>query len=288
MRKGKMKTRGRQMIRQETTTNSNPTSIRNHHQQQHHKKQNVARAYTAGPGEKKVYTGDLPLCIKCNYHHTGQCAPKCENSRELRRHATTDFLGNTNNNNRQQQHKFKGLEYCNECGNTGHMRRECPKLKNREWQREWHSSRRDYSLGEKMLSQTLNVITGSSPGDPQLVGQEKEDHSCMSNQLSSTGEKRRKAAFQLIKQKLCSAPILALPKGSENFIVYCDASHKGLGAVLMQNRESYSLIVLLRRVMDSSESETSTQSESERDTNYGLSSSQRDLSSQNDTDSYST
>ncbi|GKB35821.1 putative reverse transcriptase domain-containing protein [Tanacetum coccineum] len=31
-----------------------------------------------------------------------------------------------------------------------------------------------------------------------------------------------------------SAPILALPKGSENFMVYCDASHKGLGAMLMQ------------------------------------------------------
>ncbi|GJS61749.1 putative reverse transcriptase domain-containing protein [Tanacetum coccineum] len=46
------------------------------------------------------------------------------------------------------------------------------------------------------------------------------------------GEKA-KAAFQLIKQKLCSAPILALPKGLENFIVYCDALHKGLGAVLM-------------------------------------------------------
>nr|GEU82410.1 hypothetical protein [Tanacetum cinerariifolium] len=45
------------------------------------------------------------------------------------------------------------------------------------------------------------------------------------------------AAFQLIKQKLCNAPILALPKGSENFIVYCDASHKGLGAVLMQNEK---------------------------------------------------
>ncbi|GJV20986.1 putative reverse transcriptase domain-containing protein [Tanacetum coccineum] len=47
----------------------------------------------------------------------------------------------------------------------------------------------------------------------------------------------KEAAFQLIKQKLCSAPILALPKGSENFIVYCDAYHKGLGAVLRQNEK---------------------------------------------------
>ncbi|GJX30497.1 putative reverse transcriptase domain-containing protein [Tanacetum coccineum] len=50
------------------------------------------------------------------------------------------------------------------------------------------------------------------------------------------GEKAE-AAFQLLKQKLCSAPILALPEGSENFIVYCDALHKGLGAVLMQKEK---------------------------------------------------
>nr|GEZ66010.1 retrotransposon protein, putative, Ty3-gypsy subclass [Tanacetum cinerariifolium] len=35
------------------------------------------------------------------------------------------------------------------------------------------------------------------------------------------------AVFQLLKRKLCSASILALPEGSENFVVYCDASHKG-------------------------------------------------------------
>ncbi|GJT32255.1 putative reverse transcriptase domain-containing protein, partial [Tanacetum coccineum] len=54
--------------------------------------------------------------------------------------------------------------------------------------------------------------------------------------LGLAGEKEE-ATFQLIKQKLCSTPILALPKGSENFIVYCDASHKGLGVVLMQNEK---------------------------------------------------
>ncbi|GJS60105.1 reverse transcriptase domain-containing protein [Tanacetum coccineum] len=48
---------------------------------------------------------------------------------------------------------------------------------------------------------------------------------------------KAEAAFQLLKQKLCSAPILALPEGSENFMVYCDASRKGLGAVLMQKEK---------------------------------------------------
>nr|GEU42292.1 putative reverse transcriptase domain-containing protein [Tanacetum cinerariifolium] len=38
-------------------------------------------------------------------------------------------------------------------------------------------------------------------------------------------------------EKLCSASILALPEGSEDFIVYCDASIKGLGLVLMQREK---------------------------------------------------
>nr|GEZ55197.1 reverse transcriptase domain-containing protein [Tanacetum cinerariifolium] len=50
------------------------------------------------------------------------------------------------------------------------------------------------------------------------------------------GEKEENA-FQLIKQKLCSAPILTLPKGSKDFVVYCDASHKSLGVVLMQREK---------------------------------------------------
>ncbi|GKB50587.1 putative reverse transcriptase domain-containing protein [Tanacetum coccineum] len=54
--------------------------------------------------------------------------------------------------------------------------------------------------------------------------------------LMNRGEKEE-TAFQTLKQKLCSAPILALPEGSENFVVYCDASHKGLGTVLMQKEK---------------------------------------------------
>ncbi|GJT73878.1 putative reverse transcriptase domain-containing protein [Tanacetum coccineum] len=48
---------------------------------------------------------------------------------------------------------------------------------------------------------------------------------------------KQEAPFQLLKQKLCGAPILALPEGSEDFIAYCDASIKGLGAVLMQREK---------------------------------------------------
>nr|GEV92894.1 putative reverse transcriptase domain-containing protein [Tanacetum cinerariifolium] len=51
---------------------------------------------------------------------------------------------------------------------------------------------------------------------------------------------KQEAAFQLLKQKLCSAPILALPEGTEDFIVYYDASNKGLGAVLMQREKMIS------------------------------------------------
>nr|GEY30961.1 retrotransposon protein, putative, Ty3-gypsy subclass [Tanacetum cinerariifolium] len=48
---------------------------------------------------------------------------------------------------------------------------------------------------------------------------------------------KQEATFQLLKQKLCSAPILALPEESKDFIVYCDASNKGLGVVLMQREK---------------------------------------------------
>ncbi|GJT52126.1 putative reverse transcriptase domain-containing protein [Tanacetum coccineum] len=50
-------------------------------------------------------------------------------------------------------------------------------------------------------------------------------------------DEEQEAAFELLKQKLYDTPILALPEGSDGFVVYCDASHKGLGVVLMQREK---------------------------------------------------
>nr|GEV79842.1 putative reverse transcriptase domain-containing protein [Tanacetum cinerariifolium] len=261
-------------------------------QQQPHKKQNVARAYTAGPGEKKIYIGDLHLCTKCNYHHTRQCAPKCGKCKRYS-HNTTDCQVNTNNNNNKNNKKNQKAGACYECGNTGHIKKNCPKLKNRRnVSGNGVAQGRAYALGGRDVSPDSNLITGN--GDNQreesrlniisctkaqeylskgcdvflahITTKEANDKSegkrlkdvpivryfpkvfledlpgipparQVEFQIDLVPGEKEEAAFQLVKQKLCSAPILALPKGSENFIVYYDASHKGLGAVLMQNEK---------------------------------------------------
>ncbi|GJV31512.1 hypothetical protein Tco_1391912 [Tanacetum coccineum] len=57
--------------------NENKRKQDDNQQQQQNKRQNTSRAYAAGSSKKKPYGGSKPLCLKCNYHHDGQCAPKC-------------------------------------------------------------------------------------------------------------------------------------------------------------------------------------------------------------------
>ncbi|GJR55082.1 putative reverse transcriptase domain-containing protein [Tanacetum coccineum] len=71
------------------------TSRNNQNQQQPFKRNNVARAYTVGPGDKKPYGGTKPLCTKCNYHHDGPCTQKCTNCKKIV-HSARNRAGNGN------------------------------------------------------------------------------------------------------------------------------------------------------------------------------------------------
>ncbi|GKB98040.1 putative reverse transcriptase domain-containing protein [Tanacetum coccineum] len=67
--------------------------------------------------------------------------------------------------------------------------------------------------------------------------EEHEKHLRIILELLKEEKFEEEEAFQTLKQKLCSAPILALLEGTKDFVVYCDTSLKGYGAVLMQREK---------------------------------------------------
>nr|GEV85418.1 putative reverse transcriptase domain-containing protein [Tanacetum cinerariifolium] len=295
-------------------------SFRNNHghQQQALIRQNVARVYNMGKGEKKPYSGNLPKCTKCHFHHNGPCTQKCHKCNKVGHFARDcKIFGNANVANAQRNNganlKRNG---CFECGATWHFKRDCPKLKNKDREK-GNASGWVYAIGnaEKRGNASRdpdsNVVTGTfllnnryasilfdtgadrsfistassslidivptplrnsydveladakiesikdwaSPKTPteirQFLGLASyyrifiEGFSKIAKSMTKLTQKgikfdwgeKEENAFQLIKQKLCSAPILTLPEGSEDFVVYCDASHKGLGTVLMQREK---------------------------------------------------
>nr|GEZ45564.1 reverse transcriptase domain-containing protein [Tanacetum cinerariifolium] len=109
----------------------------NHAQQPPYKRQNVARAYTTGPGEKREYAGTIPLCNKCKFHHNGPCTAKCTNCKSV---------GHLARDRRR------------------HYKSDCPKLKNKNHGNETGNSKsrgRAYALGGDEANPDLNVVTGT-------------------------------------------------------------------------------------------------------------------------------
>ncbi|GKA69867.1 putative reverse transcriptase domain-containing protein [Tanacetum coccineum] len=98
------------------------------------KRQNVAKVYNMGTGERKPYGGSLPKCNKCHLHHNGPCTQRCHKCNKIG-HFARDCrnTGNTNVSNTQKGNgetpKGNG---CFECGASGHFKRDCPKLKNKD------------------------------------------------------------------------------------------------------------------------------------------------------------
>ncbi|GKB97722.1 putative reverse transcriptase domain-containing protein [Tanacetum coccineum] len=83
------------------------------------KMHDAIEAYTVGPDKKKPYGGSKPLCPKYNYHHEGQCAPRCNKCKKVG-HLARDCKGVAANTNTQ-----RGVT-CYECGVQGHYKKDCP------------------------------------------------------------------------------------------------------------------------------------------------------------------
>ncbi|GKC31212.1 putative reverse transcriptase domain-containing protein [Tanacetum coccineum] len=132
------------------------TSRNNQNQQQPFKRHNVARSYTAG--------GSKPLCPKCNYHHDGQCAPKCTNCKRTG-HLTRDCRSQpAAANNQRAQGANQRVLTCFECGAQGHFKSNCPKLKNKNQGNQAGNGNvvaRAYVVGTAGTNPNSNVVTGT-------------------------------------------------------------------------------------------------------------------------------
>ncbi|GJT88357.1 putative reverse transcriptase domain-containing protein, partial [Tanacetum coccineum] len=111
-------------------------SFRNNHghQQQPFKRQNVAKVYNMGSGEKKPYGGSLPKYTKCHFHHNGPCTQKCHKCNKVG-HFAYDCRGSGNTNVANAQRDNRAVPKgngCFECRAPRHFKRDCPKLKNKD------------------------------------------------------------------------------------------------------------------------------------------------------------
>nr|GEZ35088.1 hypothetical protein [Tanacetum cinerariifolium] len=176
---------------------------------------NVARAYMVRNNvERKGYVGALPYCNKYIMNHEGPCTVKCGNCKRVG-HMTRDCKAVVAATAQRAPVGNQIRNTCYECGRQGNYRNECPKLRNQNCR-----NKTGNKIGNNKAKARAYAIGGLAKYHAVIVCDEKIIHIPYGNEVL------------IIEGDGCDGR-----KGSENFVVYCEALHKGLGAVLMQKEK---------------------------------------------------
>ncbi|GJU18692.1 reverse transcriptase domain-containing protein [Tanacetum coccineum] len=130
-------------------SNYRNTRNRYNNRQQQDRRQETGRAYAVTPAQNSRYAGDLPLCKRCNFHHNGPCASKCN---------ICNKAGHLSKNCRNKKpatgsNQLPVIVVCHACGEKGHYANQCRKTN-------VNAQGRAYVLRDKNTQQDPNVVTG--------------------------------------------------------------------------------------------------------------------------------
>ncbi|GJS78571.1 putative reverse transcriptase domain-containing protein [Tanacetum coccineum] len=139
----------RRTFNNNSRSNYRNTNNRYNNRRQQNRRQEAGRAYAVTSSENGRYAGDLPLCKRCNYHHTGPCTGRCNNCNRM---------GHLSKNCRSKKpatgsNQLPVTVVCHACGEKGHYTNQCQKTN-------INAQGRAYMLRDKNAQQDPNVVTG--------------------------------------------------------------------------------------------------------------------------------
>ncbi|GJV38337.1 putative reverse transcriptase domain-containing protein [Tanacetum coccineum] len=207
------------------------------HNQNNNRRNGGARAMTQAQGENVNQGGHAPKCNRCNVFHFGNCPMKC-NKYGKRGHIAKDCRGKgvaTGANTEPIKVYYK-------CRDPNHLANSelCPEKKKLDGR---NAGGHIYAVKDVDQAQGPNVkvylmdIAGTPSSRPVEFKSDLVSGAAHWSPVAPINKRfewgaDEDEAFQKLKQDLCTAPILALPEGPDDFVVYCDASLKGYGALL--------------------------------------------------------